>query len=59
VPSLLLQCSDDVVAPLAVGEYLHARLEGSTLVVLRATGHCPQLSAPDEVIAAMEAYLPL
>jgi sigma-B regulation protein RsbQ len=46
-----------VVAPLAVGEYLHARLAGSTLVVLRATGHCPHLSAPDEVIAAMEGYL--
>lgn len=57
VPSLLLQCSEDVVAPLAVGEYLHARLPESTLVVLRATGHCPQLSAPEEVIAAMKAYL--
>ena len=57
VPSLLLQCSEDVVAPLAVGEYLHARLAGSTLVVLRATGHCPHLGAPDEVIAAMEGYL--
>jgi len=59
VPSLLLQCSEDVVAPLTVGEYLHARLEESKLVVLRATGHCPHLSAPDEVIAAMEAYLAL
>lgn len=44
VPSLLLQCSEDVVAPLTVGEYLHARLEESKLVVLRATGHCPHLT---------------
>lgn len=59
VPSLLLQCSEDAVAPLAVGEYLHARLPESRLVVLKATGHCPHLSAPEETIAAMEAYLTL
>jgi len=56
-PSLILQCSQDVIAPLAVGEYLHRNLAGSQLQVLNATGHCPHLSAPEETIAAMKAYL--
>ncbi|HEX7337735.1 MAG TPA: alpha/beta hydrolase [Gemmatimonadales bacterium] len=56
-PSLVLQCLDDVIAPLVVGEYVHAALPRSDLVVLNATGHCPNLSAPEETIAAMKAYL--
>jgi len=56
-PSLILQCSQDVIAPLAVGDYLRANLANSTLVVLKATGHCPNLSAPRETIAAIEAFL--
>lgn len=57
VPSLLLQCSDDALAPLAVGEYLSRHLPQSTLRVMRATGHCPQLSDPDETIDLIRAYL--
>jgi sigma-B regulation protein RsbQ len=57
VPTLILQCSDDVIAPPEVGEYVRRHLPGSELVVLKATGHCPNLSAPDETVAAMEAYL--
>ena len=56
-PSLVLQCSDDAIAPIAVGEYVHAQMPGSRLVILNATGHCPNLSAPEETIAAMKAYL--
>jgi sigma-B regulation protein RsbQ len=56
-PSLILQCSDDIIAPLEVGDYLHRELAGSTLRVMQATGHCPQMSAPDETIALMKAYL--
>jgi sigma-B regulation protein RsbQ len=56
-PSLVLQCSDDVIAPDAVGEYVHRNLPDSRLVRLAATGHCPNLSAPDETIAAMKAFL--
>ncbi|MDX6681481.1 MAG: sigma-B regulation protein RsbQ [Solirubrobacteraceae bacterium] len=56
-PSLVLQCADDVIAPRAVGEYVHARLAGSRLVLLEATGHCPNLSAPEETVAAIAAYL--
>jgi sigma-B regulation protein RsbQ len=56
-PSLILQCSDDIIAPLAVGEYVHGQMPESRLVVLKATGHCPNLSAPDEVIEEIAAFV--
>jgi sigma-B regulation protein RsbQ len=56
-PVLVLQCSEDAIAPLAVGEYVHAHIPGSRLVLMKATGHCPNLSAPEETIAAMKAFL--
>ena len=55
--ALVVQCSEDVIAPQAVGEYVHQRIPGSTLTVLKATGHCPNLSAPEETIAAIKAFL--
>ncbi len=55
--TLVLQCSEDVIAPRVVGEYVHRRLPNSTLVLMAATGHCPNLSAPEETIAAMRAFL--
>jgi sigma-B regulation protein RsbQ len=57
VPALVLQCADDIVAPTAVGEYVHRRMPGSTLRHMRATGHCPHMSAPDETIALIREYL--
>jgi sigma-B regulation protein RsbQ len=57
VPTLILQCSEDVIAPAAVGEYVHRQIQGSELVMMKATGHCPNLSAPDETIAAMRQFL--
>jgi sigma-B regulation protein RsbQ len=57
VPSLILQCSQDSIAPTVVGEYVHRNLAKSSLRMLSATGHCPQLSAPRETIAAMMAGL--
>jgi sigma-B regulation protein RsbQ len=57
VPSLILQCSDDMVAPLEVGEYVHRETPGSTMSVMKATGHCPHLSHPEETIELMRAYL--
>ena len=57
VPSLILQCSHDPIAPEVVGKYLHTHLANSELVKLEATGHCPNLSAPAETVAAIEAYL--
>ena len=55
--TLVLQCSEDVIAPPEVGEYVHRQIPGSTLVHLRATGHCPNLSAPEETIAAIAAFV--
>jgi sigma-B regulation protein RsbQ len=55
VPALILQTSDDVIAPDAVGEYVHRNLADSKLVRMNATGHCPNLSAPEETIAAIKA----
>ena len=56
-PALILQCSDDVIAPDAVGEYVHRQMPGSRLVRMQATGHCPNLSAPDETVRAIESFL--
>lgn len=56
-PSLILQCSQDALAPDAVGEYMHRALPQSQLVRMKATGHCPNLSAPGETIAAIRAFL--
>jgi sigma-B regulation protein RsbQ len=56
-PSLILQCSADVIAPEAVGHYLNRHLPESKLVLMKATGHCPNLSAPDETIEAMRSFL--
>ena len=57
VPSLVLQCSEDVIAPLPVGQYVHDRLPDSRFVLLSATGHCPNLSAPEETVAAIKQFL--
>ena len=57
VPSLLLQCSDDDLAALSVGDYLARRMPDSELVHLAATGHCPHMSAPAEVVQALTTFL--
>jgi sigma-B regulation protein RsbQ len=57
VPALVLQCSEDAIASEAVGRYVHQNLAGSRFVQLAATGHCPNLSAPEETVAAIRAFL--
>jgi sigma-B regulation protein RsbQ len=57
IPSLIMQCSDDIIAPLEVGDYLHKNIPDSSLKVLSATGHCPHMSAPEETIAVIKEYL--
>ena len=57
IPSLILQCSNDVIAPQSVGMYMHEKITGSKLVMMRATGHCPNLSAPEETIDAIKNIL--
>jgi len=57
VPTLIIQCTDDVIAPFAVGDYVHEQIPGSTLVVIPATGHVPSLSGPQDVVDAVRAFL--
>ena len=56
-PSLIMQCSQDVIAPVEVGEYMDREMPNSKLVIMKATGHCPNLSAPEETISVMKTYL--
>ena len=55
--TLVLQCREDIIASEEVGEYVREHIPGSKLVVLNATGHCPNLSAPKEVVAAIRAFV--
>lgn len=57
VPSLILQCADDVIAPTEVGHYLHRHLPKSTLRLMKATGHSPHMSHPQETIDMIKEYL--
>jgi len=57
VPSLTLQCSEDIIAPLEVGYYIKENTPGNSLVILKATGHCPHMSAPEETVEAIKAFL--
>jgi sigma-B regulation protein RsbQ len=56
-PTLVLQCRQDVIAPVAVGEYVAAAIADCRLVLLDATGHCPNLSAPSATTAAIAAFV--
>ncbi|MEU7860081.1 alpha/beta hydrolase [Nonomuraea sp. NPDC049141] len=56
VPTLVIECAEDVIAPREVGAFVHAQIEGSRLVTLPATGHCPQLSAPEVTIEAIASF---
>lgn len=56
-PTLVLQCSDDIIAPVSVGHYMHAHVPNCTLTLIDNVGHCPHLSAPSQSLAAMEAFL--
>jgi sigma-B regulation protein RsbQ len=56
-PTLIIQCSDDIIAPLAVGDYLHRTLPNSTLRVVENVGHCPHLSEPEASARAINDFL--
>lgn len=57
LPTLVLQCTEDVAVPDEVGAYLQTHLPQATLVTLKTTGHCPHLSAPLEVLAELQKFL--
>ena len=56
-PTLVVQSSDDLIAPLAVGEYLQRNLPNCMLRVVENVGHCPHLSAPCASASAMDEFL--
>ena len=56
-PALIVQCDDDIIAPLSVGDFLHRNLPHSTLAVIDNVGHCPHLSSPGACSNAMDAFL--
>nr|WP_218902806.1 alpha/beta hydrolase [Streptomonospora nanhaiensis] len=56
IPTLVVECAEDAIAPREVGAYVHAAIPGSRLVTLDATGHCPQLSAPQATADAIAAF---
>ncbi|WP_025146443.1 alpha/beta fold hydrolase [Pedobacter jeongneungensis] len=55
--SLILQCSNDIIAPIEVGQFMHKKMIDSQLVILEADGHCPHLSAPIATTAAIKDFL--
>ncbi|MBA2431088.1 MAG: alpha/beta hydrolase [Chthoniobacterales bacterium] len=57
VPALIMQCSDDAIAPVAAGRFMEAQMPGSTFRQMQAIGHCPHMSHPDETIAVIREYL--
>ncbi|ROP55961.1 alpha/beta fold hydrolase [Streptomyces sp. PanSC9] len=57
VPTLVLECTQDAIAPREVGAFVHQAISGSTLVTLEATGHCPHLSAPEATNEAIMEFL--
>lgn len=57
VPTLVLQSSQDIIAPIEVGKYVNDNLQNSEIQILNATGHCPNLSAPEETVHAIKNYL--
>ena len=56
VPTLVIECAHDTLAPREVGTYTHQHIAGSHLLTIEATGHCPQLSAPDDTASAIAAF---
>jgi sigma-B regulation protein RsbQ len=57
LPCLILQCSDDAIAPASAIDFIHRQLSSSTLHQLKATGHCPHMTHPEETAAAINLYL--
>lgn len=56
-PTLVLQCTDDPIAPVAVGEWMRDNMPDATLSMIEIGGHCPHVSAPEETSDAIRAYL--
>jgi len=56
-PTLIVQCDDDLIAPVAVGEYMHRVMQRAKLAIVKNVGHCPHLSSPSECTRAMDGFI--
>ena len=56
-PTLILQCTDDLIAPRSVGTYMEGAMPKATLRLIENTGHCPHLSAPSASTDAIDDFL--
>ena len=56
LPSLVIECAQDAIAPREVGAYVHAHIPDSRKITLDATGHCPHVSAPAATAAAIATF---
>ncbi|WP_158859216.1 alpha/beta fold hydrolase [Lunatibacter salilacus] len=57
IPTLIIQCHPDVIAPVVVGEFVHKEIPNSRYVLLNSSGHCPHLTSPDQVISSIHTFL--
>ncbi|MGG0642661.1 alpha/beta hydrolase [Sporosarcina gallistercoris] len=57
IPTLVIQCSDDSIVPIEVGEYLNAHLPSSTLRIMEVKGHYPHISQPEETLKLIQEFL--
>lgn len=57
IESLTLQCCEDIIAPVEVGHYVNRHTPNNTLIILKATGHCSHMSAPEETIEVIKAFI--
>lgn len=57
LPTLILQCRADALAPVEVGQWLEARMAQGRMEIIEATGHCPHMTDPEKTIGALRGFL--
>jgi len=56
-PVLILQSTDDFIAPVPVGEYLAEVVPVNRLEIINNSGHCLHLSQPQACIASIQRFI--
>jgi sigma-B regulation protein RsbQ len=57
IPALIVQTSNDIAVPRAIGDYMNMHIPVSRLTTVATEGHFPQMSAPEEVINAISSFI--
>ncbi len=57
IPALVIQSQKDNLASTDVGYFLHKTIPESMISVIESEGHCPHMTHPDLVVAAIKNYL--